>query len=149
MTNCPSREFDPMPCRNQLSFLKQMAIFHPDRNTGCREEATRKWRILGNVCEEFMNQPILENDVRRLREDERIHDMNVMKERENMLEKIRAENFERFSQAVEREAQEAAEKKLSEAEMFRDVYGRGGSKRYRRSKPKRTHKRTRKYYRLY
>ena len=48
--NCPSKNIVPIICKTKKDFFKQSLIFHPDKNSGCSEEATEKFNLLQNMC---------------------------------------------------------------------------------------------------
>ncbi len=48
--NCPSKNMVPKVCETKKDFFKQSLIFHPDKNSGCYEEATEKFKLLQNKC---------------------------------------------------------------------------------------------------
>ena len=48
--NCPSKNIVPKACETKKDFFKQSLIFQPDKNSGCYEEATEKFKLLQNIC---------------------------------------------------------------------------------------------------
>ena len=48
--NCPSKNIVPIICKTKKDFFKQSLIFHPDKNSGCSEEASEKFKLLQNMC---------------------------------------------------------------------------------------------------
>jgi hypothetical protein len=49
--NCPSNNKIPIDCEgNKTAYFKQALIFHPDKNTDCKENATVKFQRLGMLC---------------------------------------------------------------------------------------------------
>lgn len=50
--NCPSAFKTPAPCASRNEYIKQSLIFHPDKNSGCIKDSTRKFQILRNMCED-------------------------------------------------------------------------------------------------
>lgn len=49
---CPSKNKEPISCKDKKDYLKQTLIFHPDKNTDCQDEATFKFQKLQEVCKE-------------------------------------------------------------------------------------------------
>ena len=54
---CPSKGKLPQPCRMKKDYYNQTRIFHPDKNPGCIENSTEKFKILARTpgCAEFAN----------------------------------------------------------------------------------------------
>jgi len=45
--DCPSNNIDPPThCLKPIDYKKQILIFHPDKNSGCKEDATKKFQKL-------------------------------------------------------------------------------------------------------
>ena len=49
---CPSKGKKPQKCKTKKSYKEQTLIFHPDRNFGCIDRATHKFKQLQNLCED-------------------------------------------------------------------------------------------------
>jgi hypothetical protein len=47
---CPSQSLEPVPCKNDSDYRRQALIFHPDKNSYCRENATEKFKRLNEIC---------------------------------------------------------------------------------------------------
>ena len=47
---CPSRDKEPTSCNTKQDYTRQALIFHPDKNSGCKEDATEKFQKLGELC---------------------------------------------------------------------------------------------------
>lgn len=47
---CPSQSMDPTPCKNERDYRRQALMFHPDKNSYCRENATVKFKRLTEMC---------------------------------------------------------------------------------------------------
>ncbi len=45
---CPSKGLNPSRPVNREDFVKQTRLFHPDKNPGCVQDATEKFKILNN-----------------------------------------------------------------------------------------------------
>jgi hypothetical protein len=45
---CPSQYNEPVDCIEKKDYLKQVLIFHPDKNPNCIDEATQKFQALQN-----------------------------------------------------------------------------------------------------
>jgi len=52
--NCPSKGRKPQKCKTKKAYKEQTLIFHPDRNFGCVDRATHKFKQLQNLCEDKM-----------------------------------------------------------------------------------------------
>ena len=50
--NCPSALKIPRPCATRKEYITQSLIFHPDKNSGCIEDSTKKFQILQNICKD-------------------------------------------------------------------------------------------------
>ena len=50
LLNCPSYLQTPRRCNSKKDFIKQALIFHPDKNSGCIDDATEKFKQLQNIC---------------------------------------------------------------------------------------------------
>ena len=50
--NCPSALKRPRPCATRKEYITQSLIFHPDKNSGCIEDSTKKFQILQNICKD-------------------------------------------------------------------------------------------------
>ncbi len=50
--SCPSKGKKPQTCKTKKEYLKQSLIYHPDKNIGCEERATHKFKQLQNLCED-------------------------------------------------------------------------------------------------
>ena len=48
--NCPSSNKRPYRCADKRDYLSQSRIYHPDKNSGCRDSATEKFQALNNMC---------------------------------------------------------------------------------------------------
>jgi hypothetical protein len=48
--NCPSALKTPRPCATRKEYITQSLIFHPDKNSGCIKDSTKKFQILQNIC---------------------------------------------------------------------------------------------------
>jgi len=48
--NCPSHNKRPKKCKTKSDYLKQSLLFHPDKNTGCIKNATKKFQKLKELC---------------------------------------------------------------------------------------------------
>ena len=48
--NCPSSNKRPYRCTDKRDYLSQSRIYHPDKNSGCRDSATEKFQALNNMC---------------------------------------------------------------------------------------------------
>jgi hypothetical protein len=44
--SCPSRDALPIECMNESQYRHQALLFHPDKNPGCVDEATKKFKKL-------------------------------------------------------------------------------------------------------
>ena len=47
--SCPSRDKTPHPPVDKSDYRKELLIFHPDKNTGCPDDAEKKFKILLNL----------------------------------------------------------------------------------------------------
>jgi hypothetical protein len=54
-SNCPSHNKNPIKCDTKNDYLKQVLIFHPDKNTGCVADSTEKFKQLGAVCRDVLS----------------------------------------------------------------------------------------------
>ena len=53
-TNCPSLGKEPKPItKNKKEYLTQALIFHPDKNSSCLEQATEKFKKLGEYLDKW------------------------------------------------------------------------------------------------
>jgi hypothetical protein len=50
--NCPSALKTPRPCATRKEYITQSLIFHPDKNSGCIKDSTKKFQILQNMCKD-------------------------------------------------------------------------------------------------
>ena len=48
--NCPSFGVEPFKCNVKSDYKKQLSIFHPDKNSGCKEEAQGKFSRVRGLC---------------------------------------------------------------------------------------------------
>jgi hypothetical protein len=55
-SNCPSHNKNPIKCDTKNDYLKQVLIFHPDKNTGCVADSTEKFKQLGAVCRDVLSK---------------------------------------------------------------------------------------------
>jgi hypothetical protein len=46
MPGCPSHNKTPIKCNSRSDYLKQSLLFHPDKNLGCKDAATEKFKKL-------------------------------------------------------------------------------------------------------
>jgi hypothetical protein len=54
--NCPSLNKNPIKCDTKSDYLKQVLIFHPDKNSGCVADATEKFKQLASVCSDVLSK---------------------------------------------------------------------------------------------
>ena len=47
---CPSQSLEPVPCKHDSDYRRQALIFHPDKNSSCRENASEKFKRLNELC---------------------------------------------------------------------------------------------------
>jgi len=47
---CPSQSLEPVPCKHDSDYRRQSLIFHPDKNSYCRENASKKFKRLNEIC---------------------------------------------------------------------------------------------------
>lgn len=55
---CPSQSMEPTPCKHESDYRRQALMFHPDKNSYCRENATVKFKRLTELCRDRSPQRI-------------------------------------------------------------------------------------------
>ncbi len=51
---CPSEGIEPINCEDKRDFIRQSRIFHPDKNPGCIDSSTEKFKTLSNICSDVL-----------------------------------------------------------------------------------------------
>jgi hypothetical protein len=51
---CPSSGIEPSACTTRDDYLRQLLIFHPDKNMKCDKDANEKFLKLRDTCKEFV-----------------------------------------------------------------------------------------------
>jgi len=53
-SNCNSFFKTPKSCNSKKEYLLQMRDFHPDKNTGCPDDAKKKFEIVSKLCSKYV-----------------------------------------------------------------------------------------------
>jgi len=54
-SNCPSYGKPPQRCMSRKDYITQTRVFHPDKNVGCSNTATKKFQLLQQLCSPYVN----------------------------------------------------------------------------------------------
>jgi hypothetical protein len=125
--DCPSDGLEPKPVNSKIEYAKQALVFHPDKNTGCSGESTKKMATLNVLLQEYQDSLMTPKELEKMRYKEakqeymdenkkqrQEFDAHRKKERAQEKEKAKKAKAEEMKKQKEHEKEMKAEKKKIE-----------------------------------